>query len=109
VVEYGDLETSEDILIPAPASLDRNLAYFYNYSSVPQTEMLNQTTVVYAAAIVGGGSAIDHMMFDRGAANDYDNWAALGNPGWTWKDMFPYFQRVCLFSLNHFADWNIES
>lgn len=95
VVEYGYLEPGEDILIPAPASLDRNLAYFYNYSSVPQIEMFNQTTTVYAAAIVGGGSAVDHMMFDRGTAGDYDNWEKLGNPGWGWKDLFPYFQKVC--------------
>jgi len=64
VIEYSFLEDDPEILVPAPASLDRNLAYFYNYTSVPQTELLNQTTVVYAAAIVGGGSAVDHMMFE---------------------------------------------
>ncbi|KAE9380933.1 GMC oxidoreductase [Stipitochalara longipes BDJ] len=98
VVEYGYLELGEDILIPAPASLDRNLAYFYNYSSVPQIEMFNQTTTVYAAAIVGGGSAVDHMMFDRGSADDYDNWEKLGNPGWGWTDLFPYFQKSVNFT-----------
>ncbi len=95
VVEYRYLELGEDILIPAPASLDHNLAYIYNYSSVPQIEMLNATTTVYAVAIVGGGSAVDHMMFDRGSAGDYDNWEKLGNPGWGWSDLFPYFEKVC--------------
>ena len=71
----------------------------YNYSSVPQIEMFNQTTTVYAAAIVGGGSAVDHMMFDRGSAGDYDNWEKLGNPGWGWSDLFPYFEKVCHRSM----------
>ncbi|PMD30968.1 GMC oxidoreductase [Hyaloscypha variabilis F] len=60
--------------------------------------MFNQTTTVYAAAIVGGGSAVDHMMFDRGSAGDYDNWEKLGNPGWGWSDLFPYFEKSVNFT-----------
>jgi len=41
-----------------------------------------------------GGSAVDHMMFDRGSADDYENWEKLQNPGWGWKDLLPYFQKV---------------
>jgi choline dehydrogenase-like flavoprotein len=67
--------------VPAPANNDRYLPRFYNYTSVPQAKLNNATTIVYAAAIVGGGSAVDHMMFDRGSADDYDNWEKLQNPG----------------------------
>ena len=48
--------------MPSPANNDRNMARYYDYISVPQPELNNQTTVVYAAATVGGGSAVDHMV-----------------------------------------------
>jgi choline dehydrogenase-like flavoprotein len=32
------------------------------------------------------------MFFDRGAAADYDAWSSLGNPGWGWDDLLPYFK-----------------
>ncbi|KAG4422208.1 hypothetical protein IFR04_004714 [Cadophora malorum] len=99
VVEYGYLEdSSPDILLPSPANNDRNMSRFYDYMSVPQTELNNKTTIAYAAAIVGGGSAVDHMMFDRGSADDYENWEKLQNPGWGWKDLLPYFQKSVTFT-----------
>ncbi|KAK0105665.1 hypothetical protein ONS95_004192 [Cadophora gregata] len=98
VVEYGYLDHSPDILLPSPAKNDRNMSRFYDYMSVPQTELNNKTTIAYAAAIVGGGSAVDHMMFDRGSADDYDNWEKLRNPGWGWKELLPYFQKSVKFT-----------
>lgn len=37
---------------------------------------------------------INGMFFQRGSAGDYDNWAKLGNPGWGWTDLLPYFKKV---------------
>lgn len=34
------------------------------------------------------------MFFNRGSAEDYDSWEELGNPGWGWKGLLPYFQKV---------------
>ncbi|PVH73388.1 GMC oxidoreductase [Cadophora sp. DSE1049] len=99
VVEYGYLEdSSPDILLPSPANNDRNMSRFYDYMSIPQTELNDKATIAYAAAIVGGGSAVDHMMFDRGSADDYDNWEKLQNPGWGWKGLLPYFQKSVTFT-----------
>lgn len=43
---------------------------------------------------VGGGSLINGMCWTRGGSADYDAWVALGNPGWGWNDLLPYFKRV---------------
>ena len=49
--------------------------------------------------VLGGGSILNAMCWNRGGADDYDAWEALGNPGWGWSGMLPYFikvQNLCL-------------
>ena len=42
---------------------------------------------------LGGGTQINTLMYMRGDAKDYDGWEAMGNPGWGWKDVLPYFKK----------------
>ena len=44
--------------------------------------------------ILGGGSAINAMMANRGAPSDYDEWEALGATGWSWDACLPYFRKI---------------
>lgn len=43
--------------------------------------------------VMGGCSSINLMMYIRGNKNDYDNWAYLGNPGWSYNEVLPYFMK----------------
>ncbi len=43
--------------------------------------------------VIGGCSAINGMIYMRGQSSDYDHWRQLGNPGWGWDDVLPYFKR----------------
>lgn len=96
VVEYGPLENDSQTLVPA-IGLTNITADMYNYTSIPQPGMNNQTAVLRGGALVGGGSAVNSMYFDRGSAEDYDNWERLGNPGWGWSGIKPYFQKVGIY------------
>ena len=48
--------------------------------------------------VLGGSSAINAMVFVRGHPSDFDDWAALGNPGWSWADVLPYFKMLEAYS-----------
>jgi choline dehydrogenase len=56
---------------------------------------LNGRSLGYARGkVLGGCSSINAMVYMRGQKVDYDHWAALGNRGWTWDEVLPYFKRA---------------
>ncbi|MFQ5935862.1 MAG: GMC family oxidoreductase [Acidiferrobacterales bacterium] len=56
---------------------------------------LNGRVLNYARGkVLGGCSSINAMIYMRGQKSDYDHWASLGNDGWSWEEVLPYFKRV---------------
>jgi choline dehydrogenase len=43
--------------------------------------------------VLGGSSSINAMVYVRGQPGDFDDWAAAGNPGWSWTEVLPYFKK----------------
>ncbi|SEL37902.1 Choline dehydrogenase [Roseovarius azorensis] len=55
---------------------------------------LNGRALLYPRGkVLGGSSSINGMLYLRGQAADYDGWRQMGNPGWGWDDVLPYFKR----------------
>ena len=65
----------------------------YRYETVPQKGLNGRTGYQPRGRGLGGSSAINAMIYIRGHAFDYDQWAALGASGWSYADVLPYFKR----------------
>ncbi|KAK3362033.1 GMC oxidoreductase-domain-containing protein [Lasiosphaeria ovina] len=92
VLEAGPFDKGEDgILIPGAYA--PYLYFWPNLVTVPQAGLNNRSIGTVCAKVVGGGSAINAMVFLRGDEGDYDAWSSLGNPGWRWKGLLPFFLK----------------
>jgi choline dehydrogenase len=66
----------------------------WNYTSIPQPGLGGRVTREPRGKLPGGSSNLYIMMHIRGHFSDYDNWAYNGCPGWTYKEVLPYFQKL---------------
>lgn len=64
----------------------------YMYWSEPEPELGHRRIYVPRGKVQGGSGSINAMIYVRGAAADFDDWAAAGNPGWGAADVTPYFK-----------------
>ncbi|KAK0610520.1 hypothetical protein B0T17DRAFT_500130 [Bombardia bombarda] len=109
VIEAGPFDQGQDGIL-VPGSYAPYLYFWPNLVTEPQTALNNRSIGTVCAQVVGGGSTINAMVFLRGKAEDYDGWGALGNGGWSWKKLLPYFIKSENFtrpSVAHAQEANI--
>src|SRR5476649_2009251 len=63
------------------------------FDTVPQPGLNGRIGYQPRGKGLGGSSAINAMVYIRGHRSDYDQWASLGNAGWSYADVLPYFKR----------------
>ena len=64
------------------------------YRTAPDEHLAGRSIHYARGKVLGGCSSINAMIYMRGQREDYDRWAALGNEGWGWDDVLPYFLKV---------------
>jgi choline dehydrogenase len=64
------------------------------YEAEPDPTLAGRTQFWPRGKVLGGSSAINAMVYIRGQPGDFDDWQAMGNPGWAWADVLPYFRKL---------------
>ncbi|BCZ80313.1 GMC family oxidoreductase [Paraburkholderia terrae] len=71
-----------------------NETYNWMYYSEPEKELDNRSLYCPRGKVQGGSGSINAMIYVRGQAQDYDDWAEAGNKGWSYSDVLPYFRKL---------------
>jgi choline dehydrogenase-like flavoprotein len=93
LLEAGPPDRKLEIKIPAAFNKLFKTRYDWAYETVPQQHLDGRPRFWPRGKTLGGSSSLNAMMYVRGNRVDYDTWAALGNDGWGYDDVLPYFRR----------------
>jgi len=93
LVEAGGPDYNPAIHTPNRAWELWNAPEDWAYNTEPQQHSLKTSLFWPRGKVLGGSSALNGMIYVRGAKSDYDNWAYNGAPGWSYQDVLPYFKR----------------
>jgi choline dehydrogenase len=95
LLEAGDKPRSLWVSMPSGVGklIEPNNRFNWSYASEPEPYLKNRTIYVPRGRGLGGSSLINGMAYVRGHAEDYDGWRQMGNRGWGWDDVLPYFKK----------------
>ncbi len=94
LIEAGPKDTNPFIHIPATVGAaigTRNINW--RFMTVPQQHLSERSIPIPRGHVIGGSGSINGMVYLRGHPTDFDDWAAAGNPGWSYREVLPYFLR----------------
>jgi choline dehydrogenase-like flavoprotein len=92
LVEAGGNNTGYRTIVPGFVAF-QNSKTNWAFETVPQAGLNGRCGYQPRGKGLGGSSAINGMVYIRGNAFDYNNWAALGCDGWSYTDVLPYFKK----------------
>ncbi|KAI9884234.1 MAG: hypothetical protein M1823_003983 [Watsoniomyces obsoletus] len=104
-IEAGDPDQYEEF-IQVPQFVGTNIGSKYDWklSTEPQTYLDGATRPLPLGKVLGGGSILNAMCWNRGGIDDFDSWRYLGNPGWGWDELLPYFIKSETYTPVHSAE-----
>jgi choline dehydrogenase len=93
LLEAGCRDTRKEIHIPVAFSKLFKSPCDWTYFTEPEAQLGNRTLYWPRGKVLGGSSSINAMIYVRGNRADYDRWRDMGNPGWGYADVLPYFKK----------------
>ena len=94
LIEAGPPDTSPLVHIPAAVgALLFHKKMGWGYKTAPQAGLNGREIPIPRGKVLGGCSSTNGMVYFRGQPKDFDDWAAMGNPGWSFSEVLPYFIR----------------
>ncbi|KAL2873675.1 hypothetical protein SGCOL_011158 [Colletotrichum sp. CLE4] len=70
----------------------------WNFYTEPQEYLGGRKLAYHRGRGLGGSSILNGLYYGRGSANVYDHWVELGNPGWSWEEVYPEFIKATHFN-----------
>jgi choline dehydrogenase len=94
LLEAGPQDRNIWIHVPIGyAKLFTDARHNWMYASEPEPELNGRSIIQPRGKVMGGSSSINGLLYLRGQAEDFDHWRQLGNTGWSFSDVLPYFIR----------------
>jgi choline dehydrogenase len=93
LLEAGGRDNRKEIQIPLAFSKLFKGPCDWTYFTEPEPQLGNRSLYWPRGKVLGGSSSMNAMIYMRGHRADYDQWRDLGNPGWSYDDVLPYFKK----------------
>jgi len=95
LIEAGGEDRNIWIHVPIGyAKLFADAKHNWLYNSEPEPELGGRSIIQPRGKVLGGSSSINGLLYIRGQAEDFNHWRQLGNAGWSFDDVLPYFRRA---------------
>ncbi|MBJ3778066.1 GMC family oxidoreductase [Acuticoccus mangrovi] len=94
VLEAGRRNDSLLVRWPAGFAKLQNERHRWEWATAPQPHAADRRVPMAQGKMLGGGSAVNGMVYIRGNRRDYDHWAELGNDRWSFADVLPFFKAA---------------
>lgn len=94
VIEAGPSDRRPYVMIPAGfVKTLTQPAVTWQFHTEPTHLTAGRAISTTQGKVVGGSGSINGMVYNRGLPSDFDTWAQMGNAGWSWADLLPYFRK----------------